>query len=133
VPSRGLLNPCSALAASFQWFDRWWADARCDPSLTEHGWDDSGSTAVVGLVSGQHLIVANAGEQGAVWCMQLPTAAQHGGLSCHATASSRGLLYWHIISLSSIAAFQLATVDTALMLQVKSLCCCCCCWRGASR
>jgi hypothetical protein len=61
VPSRGLLNPCSALAASFQWFDRWWADARCDPRLTEHGWDDSGSTAVVGLVSGQHLIVANAG------------------------------------------------------------------------
>jgi hypothetical protein len=61
VPNRGLLNPCSALAASFQWFDRWWADARCDPSLTEHGWDDSGSTAVVGLVSGQHLIVANAG------------------------------------------------------------------------
>uniref|UniRef100_A0A383W5L0 PPM-type phosphatase domain-containing protein n=1 Tax=Tetradesmus obliquus TaxID=3088 RepID=A0A383W5L0_TETOB len=62
VPGRGLLNPCSALAASFTWFDRWWADARCDPSLTEHGWDDSGSTAVVGLVSGQHLIVANAGD-----------------------------------------------------------------------
>ncbi|KAF6260497.1 phosphatase 2C-like domain-containing protein [Scenedesmus sp. NREL 46B-D3] len=62
VPSRGALNPCSALAGSFRWFDRWWADARCDPSLTEHGWDDSGSTAVVAMLSGRHLIVANAGD-----------------------------------------------------------------------
>jgi hypothetical protein len=79
VPSRGLLNPCSALAASFQWFDRWWADARCDPSLTEHGWDDSGSTAVVGLVSGQHLIVANAG---AALLWGLGSTACHYALTC---------------------------------------------------
>ncbi|KAF8069639.1 protein phosphatase 2C 8 [Scenedesmus sp. PABB004] len=62
VPRRGVLAPTSALAASFHSFDRWWADARCDPALTEHGWDDSGSTAVVGLVSGQQLVVANAGD-----------------------------------------------------------------------
>lgn len=62
--TRGLLTPRSALAASFQWFDKWWADARCDPSLTKHGWDDSGSTAVISMVSGQQLVVANAGAQG---------------------------------------------------------------------
>lgn len=60
-PQRGLLAPATALAASFHWFDRWWADARCDPSFTQHGWDDSGSTAVVGMVCGQELVVANAG------------------------------------------------------------------------
>lgn len=64
-PQRGLLAPTTALAASFHWFDRWWADARCDPSFTEHGWDDSGSTAVVGMVYGQELVVANAGEAAA--------------------------------------------------------------------
>eukprot|EP00878_Enallax_costatus_P014260 GHUV01014915.1.p1 GENE.GHUV01014915.1~~GHUV01014915.1.p1 ORF type:complete len:446 (+),score=95.45 GHUV01014915.1:306-1643(+) len=61
-PQRGLLAPTTALAASFHWFDRWWADARCDPTFTEHGWDDSGSTAVVGMVYGQDLVVANAGD-----------------------------------------------------------------------
>ena len=45
----------------FKQFDHWWADARCDPRFTQHGWDDSGSTAVVGMVSGQQLVVANAG------------------------------------------------------------------------
>lgn len=60
-PQRGLLAPTTALAASFYWFDRWWADARCDPTFTQHGWDDSGSTAVVGMVYGQDLVVANAG------------------------------------------------------------------------
>lgn len=63
--TRELLTPRSALAASFQWFDRWWADARCNPDLTKHGWDDSGSTAVVGMVSGHQLVVANAGGRSA--------------------------------------------------------------------
>jgi hypothetical protein len=56
----------NALLATFKGFDSWWNDARCDPSFTEHGWDESGSTAVVGLVSGGHLFVANAGELGQV-------------------------------------------------------------------
>eukprot|EP00879_Flechtneria_rotunda_P031399 GHRR01034299.1.p1 GENE.GHRR01034299.1~~GHRR01034299.1.p1 ORF type:complete len:295 (+),score=119.68 GHRR01034299.1:289-1173(+) len=64
--SHGHVAPSAALAAAFQRFDRWWADARCDPSITEHGWDDSGCTAVVGLVSGQHLVVANAGDSTAL-------------------------------------------------------------------
>jgi hypothetical protein len=59
--TRELLTPRSALAASFQWFDRWWADARCNPDLTQHGWDESGSTAVVGMITGNQLVVANAG------------------------------------------------------------------------
>jgi hypothetical protein len=61
--SAGLLCPASALEAVFSRFDRWWRDARCDPSLTPYGWDDSGATAVVGLVSGQQLVVGNAGER----------------------------------------------------------------------
>lgn len=61
VPQRNLLSPKTAVAASFHWFDRWWADARCDPAFTEHGWDDSGSTAVVGMVFDQQLVVGNAG------------------------------------------------------------------------
>lgn len=55
------LSPRAALPAAFRVFDRWWSDARCDPAFTQHGWDESGSTAVVGLVSGQTLVVANAG------------------------------------------------------------------------
>ena len=51
-----------ALALAFPAFDRWWRDARCDPSLTRHGWDDSGSTAVVALLAGDRLVVANAGD-----------------------------------------------------------------------
>ena len=61
MPVRDLLPPHLALEAGFTWFDRWWADARCDPDLTAHGWDDSGATAVVALVAGSNLIVANAG------------------------------------------------------------------------
>lgn len=60
--TRELLTPRSALAASFHWFDRWWQDARCDPNVTQYGWDESGSTAVVGMVSGQQLVIANAGD-----------------------------------------------------------------------
>ncbi|KIY99031.1 hypothetical protein MNEG_8933 [Monoraphidium neglectum] len=40
--------PAEAVAAAFLSFDRWWRDARCDPALTEHGWDESGATAMVG-------------------------------------------------------------------------------------
>jgi hypothetical protein len=59
--TRELLTPSSALAASFPLFDRWWADARCNPDFTQHGWDESGSTAVIGMVSEDQLVVANAG------------------------------------------------------------------------
>lgn len=52
----------AALALAFPAFDRWWADARCDPALTRHGWDESGSTAVVALLAGDRLVVANAGD-----------------------------------------------------------------------
>jgi serine/threonine protein phosphatase PrpC len=52
----------AALALAFPAFDRWWADARCDPLLTRHGWDDSGSTAVVALLSGERLALANVGD-----------------------------------------------------------------------
>jgi len=58
----------NALLATFKGFDNWWNDARCDPSFTEHGWDESGATAVVGLVSGGHLFVANAGDSVALLC-----------------------------------------------------------------
>jgi hypothetical protein len=37
----------AAVAAAFLSFDRWWRDARCDPALTQHGWDESGATALV--------------------------------------------------------------------------------------
>jgi hypothetical protein len=59
--SRSLLTPDSAAAAAFQWFDHWWSDARCDPKFTRHGWDESGSTAVISMVAGHQLVVANAG------------------------------------------------------------------------
>jgi hypothetical protein len=72
-----LLPPRSAFAAAFERFDRWWADARCDPAFTPHGWDDSGSTAVVALVSGQSLVVANAGAR-----------ARAGGRGAHARAAA---------------------------------------------
>jgi hypothetical protein len=48
------------LTASFESFDQWWANARCSPELTQYGWDYSGSTAVVGMVSKDQLVVANA-------------------------------------------------------------------------
>ncbi|GBF96516.1 serine threonine phosphatase 2C [Raphidocelis subcapitata] len=56
-----------ALSESFLSFDRWWADARCDPALSGGvGWDDSGSTALVGLLAGCCLTVGNAGDGAAL-------------------------------------------------------------------
>ncbi|KIY99425.1 hypothetical protein MNEG_8535 [Monoraphidium neglectum] len=56
----------AAVAAAFLSFDRWWRDARCDPALTQHGWDESGATALVGLVAGDTLTVGNAGDGAAL-------------------------------------------------------------------
>lgn len=56
----------AAVSSSFLSFDRWWCDARCDPSYTEHGWDESGATALVGLVAGNMLTVGNAGDGAAM-------------------------------------------------------------------
>jgi serine/threonine protein phosphatase PrpC len=56
-----------ALHDSFLSFDRWWADARCDPALSGGvGWDESGSTALVGLLAGSCLTVGNAGDGAAL-------------------------------------------------------------------
>lgn len=55
------MTPRSAMETVFTQFDHWWDNARCDPKLTQHGWDDSGSTAVISMVSGQQLVVANTG------------------------------------------------------------------------
>ncbi|KAI8462965.1 MAG: phosphatase 2C-like domain-containing protein [Monoraphidium minutum] len=55
-----------AVASSFLAFDRWWCDARCDPALTQHGWDESGATALVGLLAGNTLTVGNAGDGAAL-------------------------------------------------------------------
>ncbi|KAI8464907.1 MAG: phosphatase 2C-like domain-containing protein [Monoraphidium minutum] len=52
----------AAVESSFLAFDRWWRDARCDPALTETGWDESGATALVSLVAGDMLTVGNAGD-----------------------------------------------------------------------
>jgi hypothetical protein len=56
----------AALASSFLGFDAWWREARCDPGVTETGWDESGSTALVGLLAGDTLTVGNAGDGAAL-------------------------------------------------------------------
>jgi hypothetical protein len=50
------LDPAAAMAASLAGFDRWWG--------ARYGRDRSGSTAVLGVIQGQELTVANAGEEG---------------------------------------------------------------------
>jgi serine/threonine protein phosphatase PrpC len=53
-----------AMKSGFTSFDRWWRDAACDPAVCPRGMDTSGSTAVVSLVQGGLLTVANAGRWG---------------------------------------------------------------------
>ena len=55
------LDSKGALASSFRRFDRWWNDARTNPEYTRFGWDESGATAVLGLVTGGSLLIGNAG------------------------------------------------------------------------
>jgi serine/threonine protein phosphatase PrpC len=69
----------AALALAFPAFDRWWADARCDPQLTRHGWDDSGSTAVVALLAGDRLALANVGDSVALLVRPSCSSSRGGG------------------------------------------------------
>jgi serine/threonine protein phosphatase PrpC len=68
--AKGLQNSKGAavpgLQAAFRWFDRWWGDAAYDPAVSANGLDNSGSTAVVSVLQGDLLTVANAGKQRAV-------------------------------------------------------------------
>ena len=50
------------LKTAFRNFDRWWSHASCDGSLCATGMDTSGSTAVVSVLQGDLVTVANAGK-----------------------------------------------------------------------
>jgi len=64
--AKGLENNKGAavpgIKAAFQRFDRWWKDAACDLAVSATGMDMSGSTAVVSVLQGDLLTVANAGD-----------------------------------------------------------------------
>lgn len=81
VSSPAALQPPAALSASLQCFDRWWS--------REHGDDRSGSTAVMGMLAGNDLYVANTGNQGPQRC-QRPSST---GLCLPAVIVDRST--WH--------------------------------------